>query len=155
MKTLPGSLSSNSEPFSRTRSAPYLKKLNWAALQTPSTKALFLTEAQDSNIAPTDGSIDCAWTTWKETLRSVAENCVPRVTMVPRQPWISQASMDLVDKRLQARSRGDWSLEKSLRKQVQKSVKKDRTKWLNKLAAEGTGNLYKNSDEAVNLARLA
>jgi len=82
----------------------------------------------------------------------------------PNKPWISQATLDLVDRKRLARSQGSYVTEKLLRKQVQKSAKRDRANWLQDLAARGDwaslkmlrkgrkpqqGRLYNTSGEPV------
>ena len=67
----------------------------------------------------------------------VATQTLPNKRAVPKQPWISQRTLDLISQRQQACSMGHLDLERELYKKVRRSAKEDRSNWLDEVAAAG------------------
>ena len=67
-----------------------------------------------------------------------ATTILPESQATPHKPWISQATLSLIERRMALRSNREFESEAALTKQIKESVKKDKTQWLETLA--GTGN---------------
>ena len=65
--------------------------------------------------------------------RAAAEKVLPERVARPKTPWASDATLDLIELRGRARRDHRWEEEKRLVKQIQKSIKNDRTAWLDRL----------------------
>ena len=59
------------------------------------------------------------------------------------KPWISKATLDLLDERRQARLTGQFQLELDLRRRVKKSARCYRSMWLEQSVADGSWNAVK------------
>jgi len=101
---------------------------DWGALQDSATRQTFLQEL---------GSLPDSWGAACSKVAQVAEATLPKRPKPPNKPWITTATLELVASRQRARATGNWTLEKQLRKQIQKSAKQDRAKWLEELSAKG------------------
>ena len=62
---------------------------------------------------------------------------VPILSARANKPWISSRTLELLRRRREARTNGNWNLEKQLRSDVKKSAKDDRSKWLEDLVSSG------------------
>ena len=69
---------------------------------------------------------------------AAAAHTLPPEPRIARRPWISQATLDLICDRTNARRTADYSLEKELSKEIRRSAKRDRAQWLTDLAASGS-----------------
>ena len=56
----------------------------------------------------------------------------------PKKPWISIRTLELITKRNEARQRGENQEESELNKRIRRSVKKDRSDWLDKMLSDGS-----------------
>ena len=83
------------------------------------------------------GTVDVKWSAFKDSISLAADECIPASAVKRRRPWISESTLQMVLARHDARKAGNWALEKKLRKQTQKSVRKDRALWLQQLAGNG------------------
>ena len=121
---------------------PRQPRLDWSALQrSPLIRKAFVNDISHKLPALSEHSLhDGAWMDACGDIRRAAEANLPSIPEPPNKPWISQATLDLVDHKRLARAQGNWVTEKLLRKQVQKSAKRDRANWLQDLAARGTGH---------------
>ena len=62
---------------------------------------------------------------------------IPKVQSRRKKPWISDATLNLLAQKYEARRSDDWTEEKRLRKAVKRSAKRDRATWLDHLASTG------------------
>ena len=113
-----------------------------AALKDPDVANRFAALIDDAlqhyttaSAAPSSLSLQYARIT--DAFHHAAEKVLPSRTARPQRPWISPATLKLLDDRSRARSSGDFKLEKSLHKMVRASVAKDRRNWLDGLLASG------------------
>ena len=113
-------------------------RLDWKMLTDTSIRQQFV-QAIGTNLP----ALSCATSlaeSWEEasckTMRA-AEATIPIMGKLPNKPWISCTTLELVGLKRQARSDGDWPLEKSLKTQIQKAAKRDRADWSQELAAKG------------------
>jgi len=65
---------------------------------------------------------------------------LPNDILPKKKPWISDRTLDLLEKRNSARALGDVASERSLQRRVRKPVKQDRSRWLQQLAGTGDWN---------------
>ena len=84
-----------------------------------------------------DNSPDALLHAISNAFRDAAESCLPRRAKVAKRPWISTNTLELLEKRDVARTRGDTTGERSLSKQIKHSVADDREIWLNQLLQSG------------------
>ena len=75
-----------------------------------------------------DQKIEC----FTDLVHSIAQEELPKLTALPRKPWISARTLHYIDDRSKARTIRDYRLEASLNKLIKKSVKQDRKSWLHK-----------------------
>ena len=66
-----------------------------------------------------------------------ATSVFPQMPAERKQPWISQNTLELIDKRTQARLANNTEEEKRLLKEVRKSCKQDKTSWVENNIANG------------------
>ena len=78
-----------------------------------------------------------SWASYCEMVHDLAKSELPVKQKQPNKPWISQATLELLEARRTARLSGNFILEKDLRKATNKSAAKDRTAWLERLGSEG------------------
>lgn len=62
---------------------------------------------------------------------------IPRQTVQPKQPWISQTTLDLLARRGQIRLEGDMDQVAELNKEIRKAAKRDKRKWLEEQLSTG------------------
>ena len=72
-----------------------------------------------------------------DAFAGAAEETLCQRTVGRRRPWISQRTLGLIEERSIARRQGDRNKESSLAQSIRKSVKTDRSDWLNDLVASG------------------
>ena len=68
------------------------------------------------------------------SMTSAASCTVPRETFVAKRPWISHSTLNLIEQRHGARTAQYHNKESLLHRQVKKSAKKDRERWLQNMA---------------------
>ena len=87
----------------------------------------------------TNEEINHKQTILKEAFTNASAD-LPEHKPSPHKPWISQTTLDLLDRRLTIRYGHDYDYnnEAVLTKQIKASVKKDKTQWLEKLASTGS-----------------
>ena len=73
-----------------------------------------------------------------------AERSLPDLPPKPNKPWIRPHTLTLIRLREVARSGGDYGEEKRMHKEVRRSVRIDRTCWIDACLAEGTWRAIKN-----------
>ena len=67
-----------------------------------------------------------------------AEQELPIIHAGRHKPWISQITLNALQRRREARDSGDYEMEKMLCKEARKLARRDRRSWLSRLAAEDT-----------------
>ena len=112
-------------------------KKNWAALKNPDVKDCFVKEYVSAMPSHTTESVDERWQNICEAMAKASASYVPPCPKSGNKPWISQATLTLIGHKQKARLECNWTLEKSLRKEVKRSVKRDRATFLNELAGTG------------------
>ena len=63
-----------------------------------------------------------------------AEMSLPKVAAAKRKPWISQTTLDLVERRHSAHMTRDFETERLLHSEIKKAAKTDKKRWLEELA---------------------
>ena len=89
-----------------------------------------------SNQRSEDHGNDVNWLSTRITsaFDSAKEAALPEPLVEKRRPWISQTTLDLIQRRHAARAVNDFAEEQRLHKLVRNSAKHDRAAWLNELA---------------------
>ena len=72
-----------------------------------------------------------------ESLRHAESTCLPEAPCTGKKPWISDRTMDLIQRRRKARSQAAFEVEMQLNKEVKLSARKDKRNWLSELAGSG------------------
>ena len=81
--------------------------------------------------------IDAQWNCMRQNLLDVVSASIPVTRRVKSKPWISQATLDLIELQDDARRDGLFEEEKQRKKDIKRSVKRDRADWLRQLASKG------------------
>jgi len=132
---------------------------NWAALKASCTRDAFLSslgqacdtfhpgecitgsvateDVSSATAAGMDVPIESRWKSMREAITEAASRCIPHETRKGKKPWIGQGTLALIDERNAARCADDWPLEKILRKRIKQSARRDKSAWLNDVAATG------------------
>ena len=124
---------------------PAQRKLtpNVAALSTPSVQQrfgeLFLAAADEKGILSTnlDGNLSALSSQINECLKVAAAESVPSLAATPQKPWISQATLNIIESRGVARRAGQHQLEQALHCMIRAAVRADKQRWLNDLLQGG------------------
>ena len=125
-----------------TRKTCHHGKPDWAALQIPGARSVFnaavgriLEEEQAGNDC--EQNLDMRWSFMKKAMEKSVETCIPAKGTVAKKPWISQRTLQLIEKRTRAHIDQDWRSEKKFRKEVHKSARADKSDWLENLVKVG------------------
>ena len=110
------------------------RKIDWGVLRDGDTRSAFAKHVLNEC---GDGSKSSCWSQHCEAVAAIARKTLADVAQKPRKPWISEATLSLLEQLRAARQSNDWDSEKALRKQVRKAARQDRSKWLENLAASG------------------
>ena len=133
------------EPYVKTKGGNQQKR-DWSVLKDPMVRHKFVEEVNKSMIEHTNtGPCDLnrRWDTLQDTVRVAVERNIPVLPAEAKRPWISQATLDLIQERTRAHIDQNWPLEKDLRKQVHRSARSDRGRWLEDLVKDGDWNSIK------------
>ena len=84
-----------------------------------------------------DISLEAMWQTSLVALKA-AETSLPERRRTSNQPWIQDATMQLIDRRKIARSSNAHEEEKRLHKEIRRMARKDRTEWIDRMLANGS-----------------
>ena len=89
---------------------PRQPRLDWSALQrSPLIRKAFVNDISHKLPALSEHSLhDGAWMDACGDIRRAAEANLPSIPEPPNKPWISQATLDLVDHKRLARAQGNW-----------------------------------------------
>eukprot|EP00959_Pyramimonas_sp_CCMP1952_P149556 3129274-Pyramimonas_sp.AAC.1 len=104
------------------------------ALDNDHTREQFIQRFM-ANAVVTD-NVEDLWANAKEAV-AAAKAELPRRERATKQPWVTQRTLDLIAERSIARSRNNKILEKQLLKEVRKSVKQDKTAWVDATIGAG------------------
>ena len=117
---------------------PRQKKKDRSALKSPAVARQFTsTFAQNMKGTQENESVEEGWASMVGAFRA-SEAAVPDLATSGRRPWISQCTLDLIDQRSLARLEGDSAKQKDLHRQVRRSAKADKTKWLSDCIKSGS-----------------
>ena len=67
----------------------------------------------------------------------VAHTCLPSLKCKPQRPWISNATLQIIARRHEARQYGNFNLERKLTVDIKRSVNDDRARWAGDFLATG------------------
>ena len=81
-------------------------------------------------------AVDTSWTKLREAVQHTWTTQVPAETATPKQPWITQATWELIQQRSQARAAQDQDLETQLHKDIRAQARRDKVQWLKDRLAE-------------------
>ena len=73
-------------------------------------------------------------------IHAISKELIPKKQTVARKSWISSASLKLIDHRNWARRQGNYDEEKALQKLIKKSIRNDKSQWLDETVQQGTWN---------------
>jgi len=91
-----------------------------------------------SNQAPTQGDVDQLCSVINDAFAGAEEKALPIAGTSRRKPWISVATLALIDRRRVCRLHGNVEEEKQVCQEIKRSARSDRRVWLNNLAASGS-----------------
>ena len=94
-------------------------------------------EAMPQKTRTTELDVDALATAVTNSLRLAESKCLPELRGVKKKPWISERTLDLIQRRSRLRSQGLVESEKQLTKEIQRSASSDRRTWLCELACSG------------------
>jgi len=87
--------------------------------------------------ASTTGTVSSMWADTRDAMKIALETLPPKGRETINHPWISEATLALIGQRRLARSQNRCEDERRLHKDVRKSAKLDRTRWLDQLLQDG------------------
>ena len=70
------------------------------------------------------------WGTLSTLYAQAIDTHIPKQTLQPKQPWITQTTLNLLERRGQLRQQGDLAQVAELNKTIRKAAKLDKRKWL-------------------------
>ena len=73
-----------------------------------------------------------------EAAFGVSAATLPDVQHIARKPWISQTTLELLEKRTAARLSCDRIAEREIQKAIRKAAKQDKGNWLDEVVADGS-----------------
>ena len=119
--------------------------LDWTQLRVADTRSKFVASLSCEITGATNEMHDLTerWLHLSSSMRKAAHGALPNVKRKAKKPWISESTLNLLELRQNARVQNDWMEEQRLRKEVKRSAKRDRAKWLDELASTGDWNSLK------------
>ena len=119
--------------------------LDWTQLRVPDIRSNFLASLSCEITGATNEMHDLTerWLHLSSSMRKAAHGALPNVKRKAKKPWISESTLNLLELKQNARVQNDWMEEQCLRKEVKRSAKRDRAKWLDELASTGDWNSLK------------
>ena len=82
-------------------------------------------------------NVDLLYARISDSFALAADTVLPHTTVMAKRPWISPATLSLLESRNAARRGHRFNDEQALAKEIKKSVAGDRSKWLDDLVATG------------------
>jgi hypothetical protein len=110
------------------------------ALEDPAIKTKVVNDFVLGMSGHVASSIDSRWDAMCENMQEVVEENIPvpdTAARVANKPWISAGTLALIELGDAARHSSNYDLELQLRKDIKKSAKRDRSRWLEDLASTG------------------
>ena len=107
------------------------------ALQNDRVREQLVRDFKRTMATRTNTSIDSRWQSMCDAMRIAMSDNLPKLQLPKKRPWISERTLALVAQKCGARSTNRWELEKELKGQIRKSVRRDRAAWLEDLASTG------------------
>ena len=103
---------------------------------------------EESCFSETD-DVNLKYAAMVDAVRETTDAVLPKLAVQRKQPWISEATLRLIERRNAVRSQGLFDSEKILNRQVRSSVRLDRGKWLNDLVASDSWNVVRRLRKGV------
>jgi len=120
------------------------RRRNWEALQNVPVRDEFLKSVRAGpTVSDAGPCIEDRWSQLCKILLAAADKSVPFVPFQRKTPWITEATLSLIQQRRAARYGANWDVERTLRREVKKSARRDRAKWIEQLASKGDWNSLK------------
>ena len=87
--------------------------------------------APPSIIPPSqDNNTDDAFTSFINNTHAATDQTLPTIKAIPRRPWISATTLDLIEQEKMTRLRGNFPHEIAIRRAIKKQARKDKKHWL-------------------------
>ena len=86
---------------------------------------------------PCDADVGLYWESLESSLGSAAQEVLPALVAKPKRPWISGATLEIIEARHLARLNGNAAEETRLNHMVKLQARLDREMWLKDLAGSG------------------
>ena len=83
------------------------------------------------------GDLDSLWASAEQAFQRAAAKTLPTLPVKATKPWISAATLHLIQSRNVARTARDYDAERECNKRIRWSARADRRRWLEDLAATG------------------
>ena len=77
------------------------------------------------------------WGTLSTLYAQAIDTHIPKQTLQPKQPWITQTTLNLLERRGQHQQHGDLAQVAELHKTIRKATKFDKRKWLEEQLSTG------------------
>ena len=81
--------------------------------------------------------ISTKWDTLRQIYVDSLETSIPKQNQLPRKPWITEATLDLIRRRGQYRDGGDLEAVADLNRQIRRAAKQNKRAWLDTQLASG------------------
>lgn len=110
------------------------------ALQQDQMKEAFANKFVElSKRIDADSDLECLTQSICDGLHQAAAATLPAVKVAANRPWIRSSTLNLIERRSEARQLGHRAQELELNAQVKKAAKEDRKAWIDQLITNGTG----------------
>lgn len=141
------------------QSSKHRPKRDWNMLKDPTVRRDFvaMVNEQIGQLPNTMAvGLNVRWGALKEAIRVASDVHIKPKPAEAKRPWISKATLDLIERRTKAHMDQDWQLEKALRKEVHRSARSDRGRWLEDMVQYGDWNSIRRlrRGRKVNQSRL-
>ena len=80
---------------------------------------------------------------FNDAIHYAIEETIPSKERIKRRPWISDATLQMIEQRLQFRIKLDYIKEQEMNKAIKRQVKIDGQIWLDKLLEDGNWSAMK------------
>ena len=88
------------------------------------------------------------------SIRTAINDHLPTKPRIAKKPWISNTTLELIERRNQFRQQNDSTNDREISKQIKKQVRLDRQNWLNELLDNGNWRAVKDFKQAIKKRRL-
>ena len=97
----------------------------------------------EESVAADTNDINLKYAAMVDGVRESAEATLPKRKVGPRQPWIRETTLHLLEDRSLARAQGLFAWEQALNKQIRAAVREDRSIWLDNLVASSSWDIIR------------